>query len=133
MGLDVGAKSEPVYHCEPQHQTKRDFSFLGSTWADQQGGSQASKEEVLPARRVGKALLSAPLGLRKRRHPKDMEEAIVLWMRGQFGALGAACRHSRYLKMEDVGDSGRHLMGGLGYKTLIGCLSELRKQWEISR
>lgn len=35
--------------------------------------------------------------------------------------------------MEDVGDSDRQLMGGLGYKTLIGRLSELlRKQSEIS-
>lgn len=74
-------------HCTKQRGASH---FWRGSWADQQGGSQASEEEVLPARRGGKALLSAALGLQKRRHPKDVEEAIVLWMRGRFGALGGS-------------------------------------------
>lgn len=47
--LDVGADSEPLCHCEPQHQTKRGILFLG------EGGGAVhgliNKEEATPVRK----------------------------------------------------------------------------------
>lgn len=109
MGLIWGLIQSFSAIYEPQHQTRRGLPvterFMGWT----------TKDEARPVRKLsfqpnrgGTAQLGGVLGLLKRSHPKDVEAAVVPWMRGQTGELGAAC-HSRYLKMENGGDVGRHI------------------------
>lgn len=89
FGLDVGTDSEPPCHCELEHQTRRGLPGLeGFTgWTTKEEARPVIKLSFQPSRGGGAQLGSAP-ELQKRKHPKDVVEAVVPWIRSQIKELG---------------------------------------------